>query len=274
MWLELDWEQHRHWATSEPGLATKAMVMAAAAKWGLGHAKVRVFQDVFDESSGGFQARATHLRGPSPADDVDLLRQGRPLCRVSCHAAVPRRKLEVLCQEVLCGVNWHMLGSRGRSRTDVKMEDLASAEAACGGGSPASVWLLKLPVEKGGARYVEVVRGFGVSAGEKALLEKMKQKQRRRFALAAIVMEMGAPSEGGALAEEMRAIDLRALRDGAGRPVLAIAIAEQRPREGESAAARWKLVESQVALSSFDAAPTATITATAGDGDNPAGFSR
>lgn len=49
MWLELDWEQHRHWATSEPGLATKAMVMAAAAKWGLGHAKVRVFQDVFDE---------------------------------------------------------------------------------------------------------------------------------------------------------------------------------------------------------------------------------
>lgn len=174
-------------------------------------------------------------------------------------------QLEVLCQEVLCGVNWHMLGSRGRSRTDVKMEDLASAEAACGGGSPASVWLLKLPVEKGGARldappaerphchcetslticesllafgprfvgcwpwlmeehgvdilggrYVEVVRGFGVSAGEKALLEKMKQKQRRRFALAAIVMEMGAPSEGGALAEEMRAIDLRALRDGAG----------------------------------------------------------
>jgi len=93
MWLELDWEQHRHWATSEPGLATKAMVMAAAAKWGLGHAKVRVFQDVFDESSGGFQARATHLRGPSPADDVDLLRQGRPLCRVSCHAAVPRRKV-------------------------------------------------------------------------------------------------------------------------------------------------------------------------------------
>eukprot|EP00873_Tetraselmis_striata_P006898 jgi/Tetstr1/427162/TSEL_017350.t1 len=206
MWLELDWEQHRHWATSEPGLATKAMVMAAAAKWGLGHAKVRVFQDVFDESSGGFQARATHLRGPSPADDVDLLRQGHPLCRVSSAQPAHPRLLS----------RKHGTWFRGRSRTDVKMEDLASAEAACGGGSPASVWLLKLPVEKGGARYVEVVRGFGVSAGEKALLEKMKQKQRRRFALAAIVMEMGAPSEGGALAEEMRAIDLRALRDGAG----------------------------------------------------------
>eukprot|EP00873_Tetraselmis_striata_P035532 jgi/Tetstr1/455796/TSEL_042592.t1 len=69
------------------------------------------------------------------------------------------------------------------------------------------------------------------SPGKQDVLEGMRQAQRRRFALAAILVKGGFPAGGGALAEEMRSLDPRTLRDRAGRPVLAVAIAEKRLRE-------------------------------------------
>jgi len=57
------------------------------------------------------------------------------------------------------------------------------------------------------------------------------REQRRRFDLAAILVDRGFPADGGAQAEELRSVDLHALRDRAGRPVLTAAIAEQRPHE-------------------------------------------
>eukprot|EP00873_Tetraselmis_striata_P016295 jgi/Tetstr1/436559/TSEL_002713.t1 len=70
-----------------------------------------------------------------------------------------------------------------------------------------------------------------VSPGKQDVLEGLGQAQRRRFALAAILIKGGFPAGGGALAEELRSVDLRTLRDRAGRPVLTAAIAERRPRE-------------------------------------------
>eukprot|EP00873_Tetraselmis_striata_P037632 jgi/Tetstr1/457896/TSEL_044415.t1 len=69
------------------------------------------------------------------------------------------------------------------------------------------------------------------SPGKQDVLEAMRQAQRRRFALAAILVKGGFPVGGGAPAEELRSVDLRTLHDRAGRPVLTAAIAEQRPRE-------------------------------------------
>jgi len=69
------------------------------------------------------------------------------------------------------------------------------------------------------------------SPGKQDTPEGMRRAQRRRFALAAIPIKGGFPAGGGALAEELRSVDLRTLHDRAGRPVLTAAIAEKRPWE-------------------------------------------
>eukprot|EP00873_Tetraselmis_striata_P029966 jgi/Tetstr1/450230/TSEL_037268.t1 len=69
------------------------------------------------------------------------------------------------------------------------------------------------------------------SPGKQDVLEGMRRAQRRRFALAAIMIKGGFPAGGGAPAEELRSVDPRTLRDRAGRPVLTAAIAEKRPWE-------------------------------------------
>eukprot|EP00873_Tetraselmis_striata_P021574 jgi/Tetstr1/441838/TSEL_030053.t1 len=155
---------------------------------------------------------------------------------------------EVSCEEVLCGVDWRRSCLLGINRSPEQGEvgDEASAAPATLG---TPLPLLKLLVEAGGAqldappaeRGVDIQSSAVVdeaarmmlyfSPGKQDVLEGMRQTQRRRFALAAIPIKGGFPAGGGALAEELRSVDLRTLRDRGGRPVLTAAIAERRPRE-------------------------------------------
>eukprot|EP00873_Tetraselmis_striata_P041455 jgi/Tetstr1/461719/TSEL_006809.t1 len=187
---------------------------------------------------------------------------------------------EVSCREVLCGIDWHLLGASImlRPRQQEASSDAASAEAAPTERNSIQLRLLRLLVDSGGAslgaapaerirtgQMLELTigqlmitsgawlencwpwlveeRGVDIQSSEivdeaarrfrcnRNLLDRLRREQRRRFELAAIIVERGFPVEGGAMAEELRSVDLRALRDRAGRPVLTAAIAEQRPQE-------------------------------------------
>eukprot|EP00873_Tetraselmis_striata_P021581 jgi/Tetstr1/441845/TSEL_030060.t1 len=118
---------------------------------------------------------------------------------------------EVACREVPCGIDWRLLGTNILCRLrqhEASGDVVASAEAAPAEPNPIPLRLL-------------------------LRLLRLMREQRRRFDLAAILVDRGFPADGGAQAEELRSVDLHALRDRAGRPVLTAAIAEQRPQERE-----------------------------------------